>query len=1095
MLHFILGTAGTGKTSTVRNRIVNEVKEGKSGIILLTPEQYTFESEKALLKSLGATAADRAEVLSFTKLIEYIGGDLKEFIGKRADNGIKAVAMKRALVSIKDDLLVYNNTKPTAEFILSMLGIITELKQSGIDSMQLGDAAVKINNKTFSNKIHDVSLIYSAYTSILAEKYLDSDDDLDRLNVALFNNRFFKGKTVYVDAFDGFTAQQYKIIEHIIRDADDVHFSFCTDSMNDEKDGTGLFSNVKKEIRQIKKIADNFGIKTAPPEVFTDYLRFDNDALVAVEHILRDEDYELTENGDDVTICKADTIYDEVDFAARTIKKMVRLNKYRYRDITVIVRDIESYRQLFDSAFNRYGIPCYLDKRADNIDLMLTSYLDNVIKTAVIGFSQDVIFSLLKSPLSFMNIEDVSELENYVYIWNIKPRDWYSEWTANPDGIDAEMNDEKLALINNLRNSAVDFLQPIKKAVDSEETKEICTALYNFLVKSNVPDKIKEYAAKLESDGNNFLADLQYKSWDLVVELLDKIVTVSSKYIKPSELIDTYELLLKCESIGTIPSRLDEVMIGDAYRIRPCNPKIVFILGANYREMPKPPSNNGILSIIDRGLLKECDVNINDRIESDAIKERYVIYSSVCSASEKIFISYHDFDSSHSKVEASDFVNLIKDKLNLSVHNEADSRMDRFESKDSLIEYIAENFNKLGDDFDFGKFDLDNAEILNNAFDTMLNGIDENISSITTNKYKSGDMYLSPSRVETFSKCPFMYFCTYDMKAKKIDKAEISSRNRGTIAHYVLENILKKYSAKISELSDDEIINEIEFYTNEYILHHFAGFDIDEKRFVFTVERIKNLLLDVIKNIGQEFAQSEFEPIAFEEKIGTEGEIKPLKIPVDDGNVMIIGTIDRVDIFKKDDKAYIRVIDYKTGKKTFSLSDILYGLNMQMLLYLFSYIESKSDENAKPAGVLYMPVKYNDFVESNDDVDKLSFTMNGLINIEDRIPEAMERDAEMKFVPYSYKKDGEYRAGSLYSSDDFDDIKKKIVSVVQSIASRMKQGDISRSPLFIDGGAACKYCDYREVCLSADTNLKVAKRHTNTMEIIRNEVRENETDG
>ena len=71
MLHFILGTAGTGKTSTVRNRIVNEVKEGKSGIILLTPEQYTFESEKALLKSLGATAADRAEVLSFTKLIEY----------------------------------------------------------------------------------------------------------------------------------------------------------------------------------------------------------------------------------------------------------------------------------------------------------------------------------------------------------------------------------------------------------------------------------------------------------------------------------------------------------------------------------------------------------------------------------------------------------------------------------------------------------------------------------------------------------------------------------------------------------------------------------------------------------------------------------------------------------------------------------------------------------------------------------------------------------------------------------------------------------------------------------------------------------------
>ena len=165
-----------------------------------------------------------------------------------------------------------------------------------------------------------------------------------------------------------------------------------------------------------------------------------------------------------------------------------------------------------------------------------------------------------------------------------------------------------------------------------------------------------------------------------------------------------------------------------------------------------------------------------------------------------------------------------------------------------------------------------------------------------------------------------------------------------------------------------------------------------------------------------------------------------------------------------------------------------------MLLYLFSYIESKSNDDLKPAGVLYMPVKYNDFVDSNDEEDNLSFTMNGLINIEDRIPEAMERDAEQKYVPYTYKKDGDYKSGSLYSSEDFEDIKKKIISVVQSIASRMKKGDISRKPLYSDATAACKYCDYREVCLSADTNLVIGKKYKNAMEIIRNEVRENEAD-
>ena len=1092
MLHFILGTAGTGKTSTVRNRIANEVKEGKSGMILLTPEQYTFESEKALLRALGATAADKAEVLSFTKLIEYIGSNVNEFIGKRADTGIKAVAMKKALASIKDELTVYNKTKPSAEFILCLLEIITELKQSGIDSTLLKNSIKSSDNKNFFNKINDVAFIYSAYSSILAEKYLDSDDDLDRLNNALFGNRFFKGKTVYIDAFDGFTAQQYKIIEHIIKDSDDVYFSFCTDSMTDDKKGTGLFSNVKKEIHKIKQIADKFGVKTAPPEIFYDYPRFKNDAIRAVEHILRDESCEFDSANDTVTICKASTMYDEVDYTARNIKKLVRLNGYRYRDITVIVRDIESYRRLFDSAFNRYNIPCYLDKRADNIDLMLAAYVDNLLKAVAFGFSQDVIFSLLKSPLSFMDIEDVSELENYVYIWNIKPKDWYNEWTSNPDGTDSVMNEEMLQKINLLRKNTVDFLYPINQAIEGEDTKNICSSIYNFLIKSNIPDKIKQYAEKLEADGNKFLADLQFKSWDLVIDLLDKIVTVSSKYIKSDELIDTYELLLKCESIGTIPSRLDEVMIGDAYRIRPCEPKIVFILGANYREMPKPPSNKGILSITDRALLINSGVEINDRIESDAIKERYVIYSSVCSASERVYITYHSFDSSHNEVAPSDFVNTIATRLNLTVHNEFESRMDKFESSDSLIEYIAENYDNL--EIDFDKLNVDNIDNFKAMFERILNGISENISQNTVSKYKSGDLYLSPSRIETFSKCPFQYFCTYDMKAKKINKAEISSSHRGSLAHHVLENILKKYGSGVSELKENEIIAEIDFYVNEYISIYFVGFDTDEKRFLFTIERIKKLLVDVIKNIGSELAQSKFAPISFEEKIGKDDEIKPLKIPVNDGNVMVIGTIDRVDIFEKDGKAYIRVIDYKTGKKTFSLSDILYGLNMQMLLYLFSYIESKSNDDLKPAGVLYMPVKYNDFVDSNDGEDKLSFAMNGLINIEDRIPEAMERDAEQKYVPYTYKKDGDYKSGSLYSSEDFEDIKKKIISVVQSIATRMKQGDISRKPLYSDATVACKYCDYREVCLSADTNLVIGKKHKNAMEIIRNEVRENEAD-
>lgn len=1093
MLHFLIGPAGTGKTNTVRSRIADSVKKGKSGIILLTPEQYSFESERAVLRLLGATASDRAEVLSFTKLIEYVGEDCREFIGVRADTGIKAVALKKALLSVNSQLNIYSKTKASPEFILSLLEIINEFKQSSIDIADLiGKISVR-NNKHLYDKIHDLELIISAYNSILAEKYLDPDDDLDRLNTALYDNHFFAGKTVYIDAFDGFTMQQYKIIEHIIKDSADVFVSFCTDSLHDSDMGTGLFSNVKKEIARFISIANKYGIKIAQPEIFSEYPRFKNDGLRAVEHIMRGETEMYDNPSDNVVICQAETLYDEVDYTARNIKKLVREKAYRYRDFTVIVRNMDDYRQIFESAFNRYGIPCYLDKKAENSDLMLTSYLNNVLRTAAFGFSPEYVFSMLKSPLSFMDIEDVSMLENYVYMWSIKPESWDDEWLANPDGANARMNKDSLDAINRLRSDTVKLMLPIKEAVKEGVTKNICRTLYDFMLESNVQSKIKQYAKELNSDGNLFLSELQYKSWDFAVDLFDKIVAVSDKYIKPRDLLETYEMLIKCDNIGTIPSRIDEVMIGDAYRIRPCDPKVVFVLGANYREMPKPPVNNGILSISDRALLIENGVEINDRIETDSIKERYVIYSSVCSASEHIFITYHSFNAAYEQALPSDFVNEIANHFtDFKITAEKDSRTDRFESVSSLYEYIAENNEKI--EVDYERIIKPEIKQFSDTVKTVKNGIADSIKPDTAFKLVGRNIRLSPTRLEFFSKCPFAYYCKYSIKANTIEKAQINPIQRGNIAHYALEKILKKYSCDLYKQSDEQLKKDISDCANEYIEQFFKGFDTDDKHFVFTVERIKKLLFDVIRNIGNELAQSEFKPIAFEQEISPESDVKSMQIPIDEGNVTLIGTIDRVDIMRKDGKSYVRVVDYKSGKKVFALSDILYGLNMQMLLYLYSYIDAKKDEEYEPAGVLYMPVRYSEYADSMEEVDNSSYAMNGLVSSEDGIPEAMEQKAESRYIPYSYKKDGQYASSSLYSKSDFDDIKAVSVSMVKSVGNGLHKGNIARSPLNKSGECACDHCDYRSVCLSAGENMRTVKSGRSVMDTIREAAKEYETD-
>ncbi|MBQ5901774.1 MAG: PD-(D/E)XK nuclease family protein, partial [Clostridia bacterium] len=306
--------------------------------------------------------------------------------------------------------------------------------------------------------------------------------------------------------------------------------------------------------------------------------------------------------------------------------------------------------------------------------------------------------------------------------------------------------------------------------------------------------------------------------------------------------------------------------------------------------------------------------------------------------------------------------------------------------------------------------------------------------------------------------------------------------------------LIKKYVSKLNEITDANLTEEIEISVKEYIDSRFTGFDVEDKEFVFTVERIKKLLFDVLRNIGAELAQTEFKPVMFEQSILPDGEIKPIKIDTETGSAMIIGTVDRVDILEKDGKSYVRVIDYKTGKKLFNLSEILYGLNLQMLLYLYSIADSDQSRNTECAGILYMPVRRNEYSDKAGLKDNNSYAMNGLVLFENMIPEAMEPEAKGKFIPYKYDRKGAYSSKLLISSDDFKDIKRKVIEVVRDKVDRMNGGDISRSPIKAGGYSPCDFCDYSSVCLSANVNIETVPSDSNALDNIRMEAIMNETD-
>lgn len=197
MLELILGRAGTGKTTLLRKRLAESTAPKT---ILIVPEQYTFESERALLMEYGAETANRVQVYSFTRLaqaafLQYGGG-----AGKRLTDGGRRILMTLALENCADQLTLFEKSADRMTDVL--LNTVGEMKICGIEPDMLTKTAEAVTEDSLSRKLKEIALIYGTYEALIAQTYLDPLDDLTRLDDLLADHPdFFRNAYVAVDAF------------------------------------------------------------------------------------------------------------------------------------------------------------------------------------------------------------------------------------------------------------------------------------------------------------------------------------------------------------------------------------------------------------------------------------------------------------------------------------------------------------------------------------------------------------------------------------------------------------------------------------------------------------------------------------------------------------------------------------------------------------------------------------------------------------------------------------------------------------------------------------------------------------------------------
>ena len=1074
MLRFIIGTNEEARGKTLYEHIAEE-----KSAFLIVPEQFSFESEKLLFEFLGTEKAQSVEVLSFSRLCNSIFRTFGGIAGEYTDDTAKLLLMGAALSACGDSLSYYKKNIHGAPFIKKLVETDSELKNAGIASEDL--LRLSLKGGTLGEKAADLSAVFELYDSMLQKSYIDPLTDIKRACDILLENDFFSEKAVFIDNFTGFTGSEYKMLRSIIEQSPRVEVSLCCDSVYDRTGGTGLFSKTQRTAGRIEKIAKECGAKILSPIT----AESENDkrpgGIIDLEENFLQNSAPVYKNSGEVCLISAADPYDEANFVAAMAKSLAEKG-YRWRDMAVISRSLAPYEHSLPAAFKKAGIPLYMDRNADLSAHPLSAFISAALSAVRGNFSAADIMRILKTGIIPVSAEEAAEFENYCFIWNIRGRLFLSPFTGNPEGFSekGEFDEEALSRINSLRERIITPLEKLKKRLFGADGAAFSDALYDFLTECEVTEGLRRLYDEFIENGETAEAENLDAFWNCVVFALDKFsVTLKNVRLDDSTMGRLFELVLAESKIGVLPHTLDCVSAGTADRIRPSDIKIVFIMGLCDGIFPAPPSNSSLFSDDDRRMMQESGFDIGDGENDALLSERMYAYTAFTSASKKVFASFHRCDITSAEQSPSVLVTRLKEAVNpLEEKSTASFEEDfwlwgenfAFEhlasfgrkstpSSEAIKEYLLEKplwenrAQKLGKPVVPSDFSIENPENAEKLFGKRF--------------------LLSPSKIETYESCPFSYFIKSGLVLKDRRKAELSPLSAGSLIHYALQQVVCAHGgSKISALSDEELRAEIESVLKEY-LDSVMGTEKDKTaRFMYLYRRIAGFLFKLMRRIGEEFAVSEFEPYAFEMPVGRDSEVGAYRLKTPDGKeVLVEGIIDRVDVLNKNGERWVRVVDYKSGSKKFELCDVFYGINIQMLVYLFSIWENGRGNlsSSTPAGVLYMPAKDSMLtLKRKAEPEKVSaeiskkFCMNGLLLDDPDVLNAMEPGLAGIYIPVKGK-NGSYK-GSVASLAELGKIKSHVDSLLIEMAEELSGGKICAMPYRRDGKLSCERCSYKSIC-------------------------------
>ena len=1131
MLRFYFGASGAGKSTGIFQEIIKRsFEENDKDFLIIVPDQFTMQTQKDVVRMHPSRAIMNIDVLSFGRLSHRIFEEVGLGSFSVLDDVGKSLILRRVSDILGDKLPVIGTNMHKPGYIDEVKSTISEFMQYGIGDEDLAVLEKESKGKgALGLKLKDLRLLYSEFHKYIEGKFITTEETLDILCSAISKSELLKNSVIAFDGFTGFTPIQYKVIGRLLQTAKEVVISLTIGQDENPYDVSyqeqELFMLTKKTVRDLERIerevSGERGLRDRSGDVFLREVPVkrlaDNKSLSFLEkNLFRYGRGSFEGKPSEIEVFEASTPAQEIRQTMIKITDAIRNGGYAYRDIAIVCGNLEEYAELLSRSAGKFGIPVYIDQNTGLMFNPFIEYLTSAVNIVISNYKYEDVFHYMRSGMTDFSREDTDLLENYVRALGIRgQKQWEDRFSRRMPksfrrkNAKNDFSEQDVILMNKLeqmRCSISEQLKPlflVKKATAKEITKALLTVIEN----NHSAEKLQNYKEYFNNKNDLKKAREYDQIYDKIITLLEQIMgLIGEDELELTEYKDILNAGFGEIEVGTIPQDADRVIVGDIERTRLKEIKLLFFMGTNDGAIPKSAGTGGILSDIDRQFLSELGtgVELAPTPRQQMYIQRLYLYMNLTKPTDKLVLSYSELSNDGKSLRPAYLIpKLCQMYPELVVERPEDGS---FESqnvayRDSL-ENMAELSRKYASDI-LTDNEKNNFFVLYDVLGRQKEGKDllTKLTDAAFMHYESkplakslalaiygANLENSVSRLEQFASCCYAHFLKYGLRLEERKEYNFEASDLGSVFHEILEKYTSTIISRkldwreLSSEESDEILNQalsecVDSY-GETILRSSA-------RNQFMVERIRRILSRTVDTLKYQITKGKFNPAFVEMDFREAGNIDEINIALRKDekehileSIKLQGRIDRVDLNEDDDHVYVKVIDFKSGKKKFNVAALYYGLQLQLVMYMnvAMAVEKKISDgkDVVPAAVLYYHVddpmadgSADLQIESINEEIRKKLKMTGIINDNMDVVRMLDEEftKNSDIIPVTLNSDGTFsKASQIMSSEDYSAISAHVDKKIREFGTRILDGDIQINPYDDGDRNSCTFCAFRTIC-------------------------------